>query len=357
MLRSVRVAMRPFGAATMRAFSTGQRSTVLSGIQPTGELHLGNYLGAVQRWVSHAEWENSETLYMIVDLHALTTWKGDAAALRHSVRNTAITLLACGIDPSKSALFVQSQVPQHTELCWILSSTARMGWLNRMTQFKSKSGNDQEGAPVGLFTYPVLQAADILIYRATHVPVGEDQKQHLELARDIAAASNHRWGDVFQLPQATIEGTSRVMSLQDGTSKMSKSDDSDAGRINLTDDADTIRKKIRRAKTDSIAGLSYDPATRPEISNLVSIYAGLAGSTVEEVCAEMADSKTGQFKDALADLIVSHLVPISDRIKALREDPGYVDEVLKEGAAKAHQKAEQTMVRVRDAVGLQGSRS
>ena len=262
-------------------------------------------------------------------------------------------MLAAGIDPAKSLVFVQSEVPQHAELAWVLGIVARMGWLNRMTQFKSKSGKDQEGAPVGLFTYPVLMAADILVYGATHVPVGDDQRQHLELARDLAGAANRRWDtDCFVVPEAEIEGFARVMSLQDGTSKMSKSSGPDSGRIHLTDPPEAIVRKIKKAKTDAIPKLYYDAANRPEVSNLLGIYAAMSDTTIQEAETEVAGLQTGAFKAQLGELIVSKLCPISEEMERLRQSPCYVDEVLRDGADKARGLAEETMERVREAVGI-----
>jgi len=328
---------------------------VFSGIQPTGNLHLGNYLGAIRNWV--ALQDSAECIYCVVDLHAITVAQ-DPAALRQGIREMTAALLASGIDPARSILFAQSQVRVHAELAWVLMCTARVGWLNRMTQFKEKSGKDREGASVGLYTYPVLQAADILAYRATHVPVGEDQKQHLELARDIAMKFNNDFGiELFPLPEPVIEGpATRVMSLRDGSAKMSKSDPSDAARINLTDDADAIAQKIKRAKTDpeplpsEIAGL----AGRPEAANLVGLMAALTGTGVAEVLRERGGQGFGTFKPALAEAMVAALAPITVRFNELRHDHAALDKVLADGADRARAIAEPVLAEVHRAVGFSG---
>merc|ERR1711865_164320 len=296
----------------------------------------------------------TQTLYSLVDLHALTGWKGTGSEMREVVTECAITLLAAGIDPERSTLFVQSQVPQHAELMWLLSTRTQLGWLQRMTQFKVKRGEKQQDqAGVGLFTYPVMQAADILVYRATHVPVGEDQKQHLELARQIGTSANHRWGEgVFQLPETLVAAQgARVMSLTNGTSKMSKSDPNDNSRINLGDGADLIARKMKRAKTDSMRGLTYEPETRPEVSNLVDMFACLSHSTPQQVCEQHGSMQMGDFKAELTDLLVEQLGPISDRMKRLKGDRAYVEKALDDGALKAAELAEETMGPVREAVG------
>lgn len=330
-------------------------SRVFSGIQPTGNLHLGNYLGAIRNWVTMQDLH--ECIYCIVDLHAITM-RQDPLALRNGIRDMAAALLASGIDPKRAVLFQQSQVRVHAELAWVLMCTARMGWLNRMTQFKEKSGKDREGASVGLFTYPVLQAADILAYKATHVPVGDDQKQHLELARDIAAKFNIDLGtDLFPLPEPVIEGpATRVMSLRDGTAKMSKSDPSDASRINLTDDADTIAQKIKRAKTDA-EPLPSEPAGlagRPEAANLAGLMAALTSRSVASVLAEYGGKGFGAFKPALADVMVATLSPITSRFNALRGDTGSLDAILADGAARARAIAEPVLADVHRAMGFKG---
>ena len=330
-------------------------SRVFSGIQPTGNLHLGNYLGAIRNWVTMQD--QHECIYCVVDLHAITVAQ-DPATLRNGIREMTAALLASGIDPARAILFPQSQVRVHAELAWVLMCTARMGWLNRMTQFKEKSGKDREGVSVGLYTYPVLQAADILAYKATHVPVGEDQKQHLELARDIATKFNADMGvELFPLPEPVIEGpATRVMSLRDGSAKMSKSDPSDASRINLTDDADMIAQKVKRAKTDAeplpseAAGL----AGRPEAANLVGIMAALANSSVADVLAEYGGQGFGKFKPALADVMVSTLSPITSRFNYLRRDTAALDAVLADGAVRARAIAEPVLAEVHRAVGFTG---
>jgi tryptophanyl-tRNA synthetase len=317
--------------------TAGFQPRVFSGIQPTNHLQLGNYLGAIKRFV---EMQNSgiETIYCIVDLHAITTWQ-DPGDLTRATRELAAGYLATGLDPKKSILFNQSAVPEHAQLAWIFNCVARMGWLNRMTQFKDKAGKNRENASVGLFTYPALMAADILAYHATHVPVGEDQKQHVELTRDIAAKFNNDFGvDFFPMTEPVIEGVAtRVMSLRDGTKKMSKSDPSDMSRINLTDDADAIANKIRKAKTDP-EPLPDSPdglVDRPDARNLVNIYAALSEKSVEQVFPEIAGLPFGQFKPKLADLAVSVLAPISSEMARYMRDPAEIDRVLADGAARA----------------------
>jgi tryptophanyl-tRNA synthetase len=326
---------------------------VFSGIQPTGNLHLGNYLGAIRNWEQMQH--EAECVFCVVDMHAITLWQ-EPAALRAQTREMAAALLAAGIDPAKAILFNQSQVTAHAELAWILNCVARVGWLNRMTQFKDKAGKDREGASVGLYTYPVLQAADILAYAATHVPVGEDQKQHLELARDVAQKFNNDFGvELFPLPEPVIQGpATRVMSLRDGTKKMSKSDASDMSRINLTDDADAITAKIKKAKTDpeplpeTLEGLKG----RPEAENLVGIYAALAGTSAAAVIAEFAGKGFGAFKPALAELTVAKLEPIAAEFRRLLADPAYVEDVLHQGADRARAIADPIMARVFETVGF-----
>lgn len=331
---------------------------VFSGIQPTGNLTLGNYLGALKRFVEMQE-SGIETIYCMVDLHAISTWQ-DPKDLKRATRELAAGFIAAGLDPAKSILFNQSQVPQHAELAWIFNCVARMGWLNRMTQFKDKAGKNRENASVGLFTYPTLMAADILAYKATHVPVGDDQKQHIELTRDIAAKFNHDFGvDHFPLTEGVIEGAGmRVMSLRDGTKKMSKSDPSDMSRINLTDDADTISQKIRKAKTDpdplpeTLEGLGG----RPEARNLVNIYAALANVTPEAVLAEFAGAQFGAFKPKLADLAVERLSPLSTEMSRLMADPAEIDRLLGQGADRAAAIAEPILTETYNIVGLLRSR-
>jgi tryptophanyl-tRNA synthetase len=331
---------------------------VFSGIQPSGNLTLGNYLGALRRWVDMQD-AGTPTLYCVVDLHAITVWQ-DPAKLAHATREVTAAFLACGLDPLRSILFNQSQVPGHAQLAWIFNCVARLGWLNRMTQFKDKAGKDREAASVGLYAYPALMAADILLYHGTHVPVGEDQKQHVELTRDIAAKFNHDYGvDFFPLPEPVIEGAAtRVMSLRDGTKKMSKSDPSDMSRINLTDDADTIANKIRKARTDpeplpdTLDGLSR----RAEARNLVNIYAALAGSTPEAVVAEFAGQPFSAFKPALADVAVAHLAPVTSRMAAFMADPAEIDRILGDGAERAAALAAPILAQAYDIVGLIRSR-
>ncbi|WP_310467053.1 tryptophan--tRNA ligase [Sphingomonas sp.] len=327
---------------------------VVSGIQPTGDLHLGNLLGAILRWVRMQD--EAECLFFLADLHALTV-DVDPTQLRANVREMAAALIASGIDPAKSILFAHSAVPAHAELAWVLECTARMGWLNRMTQFKDKSGKNKEGASVGLFAYPVLQAADILLYRATHVPVGEDQKQHVELARDIAVKFNTDFdNELFVPPEPFIGGGSaaRVMSLRDGSAKMSKSDPSDMSRINLTDSDDVIAQKIRKAKTDP-KPIPGDPALldgRPEAKNLAGIFAAVSGESVEQVLARFEGQGFGAFKPALADALIAMLSPIRARLIALREDPAAIDAHLAAGAAQAAKLAAPTIAAAYRAVGL-----
>ena len=349
---------------------------VFSGVQPTGNLHLGNYLGAIRKFV--ALQEKSDCIYCVVDLHAITqhvsVW-GGAEGLTRSIREVTAAFLAAGIDPKKHIVFNQSRVPQHAELAWIFNCVARMGWLERMTQFKEKAGKDRENASVGLFAYPTLMAADILVYRGTHVPVGDDQKQHLELARDIAQKFNHDFSDriaelalgvempvgdttvngYFPLTEPVIEGpATRVMSLRDGSKKMSKSDASDLSRINLTDDADTISKKIRKAKTDPAALPSETDGLkdRPEADNLVGIYAALAETTKAGVLKDFGGQQFSAFKPALADLAVEKLAPIAGEMRRLFADPAYIDAVLKDGGERAGKIAEGTMRDVRDILGM-----
>jgi tryptophanyl-tRNA synthetase len=327
---------------------------VVSGIQPTGDLHLGNLLGAILRWVRMQD--EAECLFFLADLHALTV-DVEPAQLSSSVREMAAALIASGIDPAKSILFRQSAIPAHAELAWILQGTARMGWLNRMTQWKDKAGKNKEGASVGLFTYPVLQAADILLYHATHVPVGEDQKQHIELTRDIALKFNNDFEvDLFVPPEPYIGGGSaaRVMSLRDGSTKMSKTDPSDMSRINLSDSDDSISQKIRKAKTDP-EPLPADPAgldSRPEAKNLVGIYAAVTGESVEHVLRRFAGQGFGTFKPALADALVALIAPLRTRLEQLRNDPAELDRILADGAAKARDLGAPTLAAAYQAVGL-----
>jgi tryptophanyl-tRNA synthetase len=333
---------------------------VVSGIQPTGKPTLGNYLGAIRNYVrlqDEATAAGGQSLYFLADLHALSL-PHNPAELTASTREMAATLVACGLDPQRCILFNQAQVPQHAELQWLLGGTARMGWLNRMTQWKDKAGKDREGQSVALFTYPVLQAADVLLYQATHVPVGDDQKQHLELARDIAQKFNNDFGagqEVFTLPDPIIpRETARIMSLRDGTNKMSKSDPSDMSRINLTDDADTIMQKIKKAKTDpeplpsEVKGLEG----RPEAANLVTIYAALADQTAETVLGDFGGTGFGRFKPALGELLVEKLSPINRRFLELNREPAEIDAMLRRGAAQAREMAAPTLENAYQVLGL-----
>lgn len=332
---------------------------VFSGVQPSGNLHLGNYLGAVKRFVEMQE-EDFETIYCMVDLHAITVWQ-DPAELTNATRELAAAFMACGLDPKKSILFNQSQVPAHAELGWIFNCVGRVGWLNRMTQFKDKAGKNAEKMSVGLYSYPTLMAADILVYHATHVPVGEDQKQHLELTRDIAIKFNNDFNcpGFFPETEPIIEGAAtRVMSLRDGTKKMSKSDPSDLSRINLIDSADDIAKKIRKAKTDpeplpeSADGL----AERAEAKNLVGIYSALSGQSVDAVLGTWGGKMFGEFKPALADLAVEMVAPIAVEMNRLLADPAEIDRILGDGANRAAEIAEPILAETYKHVGLLRSR-
>ncbi len=330
---------------------------VLSGMQPTNTLHLGNYLGALKNWVRMQE--EMPCLFCVVDMHAITAdaGYGKPAELANSIREVTAAYIAAGVDPKRTPIFNQGQVPEHGELAWIFNCVARLGWLDRMTQFKEKSGKHKERASVGLYTYPVLMAADILVYRATHVPVGEDQKQHLELARDIAAKFNNDFGapDFFPQPEPVITGTAtRVMSLRDGTKKMSKSDESDASRINLTDDAETIANKIKRAKTDPLPlpASKEELKDRPEAENLLNIYAALAEQDRDAVIAQFAGQQFSGFKTALADLTVARLEPINKEMRRLLGDPGEIDNILRSGASRARAIATPIMDEVKKRVGF-----
>ena len=327
-----------------------------SGIQPSGKLHLGNYLGAMKNWVRLQD--RMPCIYCVVDLHAITVWQ-DPAELAASTREVTAACMAVGIDPARSILFNQSQARLHAELAWVFNCVARIGWLNRMTQFKDKAGKNRENASVGLFVYPDLMAADILVYHATHVPVGEDQKQHLELSRDIAQKFNLDFAapDFFPLPEPVITGPgTRVMSLRDGTKKMSKSDESDYARINLTDDADAIAQKIRKARTDPhpMPGNKDELKDRPEAENLINIYASLADHAPETVIAEYAGAQFSTFKNALADLAVAKLTPIAGEMRKLLADPAEIDRVLKSGTERAQAIALPIMSEVRRLVGFVG---
>ena len=338
------------------------KQRVFSGVQPSGNLHLGNYLGAITKFV--ALQERYDCIYCVVDLHAITVWQ-EPSELPRATREVTAAYIASGIDPQKHIIFNQSQVAEHAELAWVFNCVARMGWLNRMTQFKEKAGKDRENASVGLYAYPNLMAADILVYRATHVPVGDDQKQHLELSRDIAQKFNndygasihaHGFGDAFfPLPEPIIQGpATRVMSLRDGSRKMSKSEPSDYSRINLTDDADAIAQKIRKAKTDPQPLPSEEKALagRPEADNLVGIYAALKNVSRAEVLNEFGGGQFSTFKTALADLAVATLSPIAAEMKRLMQDPVYIDQVLAQGSERARVLAAETMKAVKDIVGF-----
>ena len=329
---------------------------IFSGIQPTGNLHLGNYLGAIQNWVKLQD--DFECIYCVVDLHAITVPQ-DPVELTKSTREVAASVLAAGINPETSILFNQSQVPQHAELAWIFNCVARLGWLNRMTQFKEKAGKNRENATVGLYAYPTLMAADILAYKATHVPVGDDQKQHLELTRDIAQAFNAMYGeDFFPLPDPQILGkATRVMSLRDGNAKMSKSDPSEYSRITMTDDADAIMTKIKKAKTDPepLPSDAEGLENRPEARNLVSIYAALAEVSVDDVLAEYGGQGFGVFKPALADVAIAKLAPITEQMNIYMQDPAQIDAILKDGAERAHAIAQPIMGDIRRLTGFLGA--
>ena len=344
---------------------------VFSGVQPTGNLHLGNYLGAIKQFV--AMQAAHDCIYCVVDLHAITqdraVW-GGPEQLRRSIREVTAAFLAAGIDPVKHIVFNQSQVHEHAELAWIFNCVARLGWLNRMTQFKEKAGKDRENASVGLYAYPNLMSADILAYKATHVPVGEDQKQHLELARDTAAKFNHDFADeiaaagyadgFFPLPEPLIHGpATRVMSLREGSKKMSKSDPSDYSRINLTDDAEAIALKIRKAKTDAepLPSEAKGLAGRPEADNLVGIYAALAGLSKDAVLTDFGGQQFSAFKPALADLAVEHLAPIAGEMRRLLADPGYIDRVLGDGAGRAAALAGPVVEEAKAIIGLLRTRA
>lgn len=340
---------------------------VFSGVQPTGNLHLGNYLGAIVNFVKLQE--QHDCIYCVVDMHAITVWQ-DPAELTRAIREVTAAFIAAGIDPKRHIVFNQSQVSGHAELAWIFNCVARIGWLNRMTQFKEKAGKNRENASLGLYAYPVLMAADILVYRATHVPVGEDQKQHLELARDIAQKFNNDFaepigargvsdGIFFPQPEPLITGpATRVMSLRDGTKKMSKSDPSDYSRINLTDDADTIAQKIRKAKTDPEPLPSEEKGleARPEADNLVGIFAALSGKSKAEVLSEFGNAQFSGFKNSLVDLCVTKLSPIASEMKRLVADPGHIDSILVDGGDRARAIADETVKATKDIIGFIGKR-
>ena len=328
---------------------------VFSGVQPTGNLHLGNYLGAVKRFVELQD-ANTMCIYCLVDLHAITNWQ-DPKELRQNTIEVTAAFLACGLRQENSIIFNQSQVTTHTELAWIFNCVARIGWLNRMTQFKEKAGKNRENASLGLYCYPTLMAADILAYHATHVPVGEDQKQHLELTRDIAAKFNNDFNapDFFPVPEPIIEGpATRIMSLRDGAKKMSKSETSDMSRINLTDDSDSIRKKIQKAKTDpfEIPGEKKELVNRPEAENLLGIYATVANQSIEKTLEQFSGSDFKRLKDELSDILISELEPINKEIKKLLDQEAYIVQILREGSEKADEISRPILDKTREIVGF-----
>ena len=328
---------------------------VFSGVQPTGNLHLGNYLGAVKRFVELQD-ANTMCIYCLVDLHAITNWQ-DPKELRKNTIEVTAAFLACGLRQENSIIFNQSQVTTHTELAWIFNCVARIGWLNRMTQFKEKAGKNRENASLGLYCYPTLMAADILAYHATHVPVGEDQKQHLELTRDIATKFNNDFNapDFFPVPEPIIEGpATRIMSLRDGAKKMSKSETSDMSRINLTDDSDSIRKKIQKAKTDpfEIPGEKKELVNRPEAENLLGIYATVANQSIEKTLEQFSGSDFKRLKDELSDILISELEPINKEIKKLLDQEAYIVQILREGSEKADEISRPILEKTREIVGF-----
>ncbi|KIE04579.1 Tryptophan--tRNA ligase [Candidatus Jidaibacter acanthamoeba] len=330
---------------------TSTTKRVFSGLQPTGNLTLGNYLGAIMNWVKMQN--EYECIFCLVDQHAITL-PHDPKQLRQNLLTNLAAYLACGLDPEKSIIFNQASVSAHAELAWIFSCITPLGWLNRMTQFKEKAGKDRENASLGLYSYPVLMAADILLYHATHIPVGDDQIQHIELARDIAGAFNRRFGsEYFKLPNAiTHKIATRIMSLQDGTKKMSKSDPSDWARINLIDDNDIIAKKIKKAKTDAIGEIYYDKENRPEISNLLTIYATLENKSIEEVSAKLSGFNNAKFKDALSELLIEKLSPIRTSINDLVKNEDYLLSVFESGKERANEIASKTINQVKEIVGF-----
>jgi len=329
---------------------------IFSGVQPTGNLHLGNYLGAIKNFVELNKDENNNCVFCVVDLHAITV-KQDPKELRDNIRETVATFVACGINPEKSIIFNQSAVPAHSEAAWILSCVARMGWLNRMTQFKEKAGKDKEKASIGLYSYPVLMAADILLYDATHVPVGEDQKQHLELCRDIAQKFNNDYGveDFLKVPDPLIQKEfSRIMSLKDGTKKMSKSELSDLSRINLTDSEDLIVNKIKKAKTDPLPlpSDSKELETRPEAKNLLGIYSSLNNITLDQTINEFSGKNFSEFKEKLSQVLVEKINPIANEIKKLNKENEYLDKILIDGQKKANEYASNKLKKIHEIVGF-----
>ena len=332
------------------------RKKIFSGVQPTGNLHLGNYLGAIKNFVKLNNEDQNECVFCVVDLHAITVAQ-DPKKLKENIYETVATFIASGINPEKSIIFNQSKVSAHSETAWILSCVARMGWLNRMTQFKEKAGKDKEKASIGLYSYPVLMAADILLYDTTHVPVGDDQKQHLELCRDIAQKFNNDFnvGDFFKLPEPLIQKEfSRIMSLRDGTKKMSKSESSDLSRINLTDDKDQIVNKIKKAKTDSLPMPSSleDLNNRPEAKNLIGIYSSLNDFTLEKTVKEFSEKNFSDFKKILSDVCVEKIEPISNKIKKLLNEKNYIDKILSEGSKKAEDIASKKIKNIKEIVGF-----
>ena len=329
---------------------------IFSGVQPSGNLHLGNYLGAIKNFVELNNDEENQCIFCVVDLHAITV-KQNPKDLRNNIRETVATFIASGIDPKKSIIFNQSSVPAHAEAAWILSCVARMGWLNRMTQFKEKAGKDKEKASIGLYSYPVLMAADILLYDSSHVPVGDDQKQHLELCRDIAQKFNKDFSvnDFFKVPEPLIKNEfSRIMSLKDGLKKMSKSDDSDLSRINLTDEKDQIINKIKKAKTDTLPmpTSAYELDKRPEVKNLLGIYSSLSKNKIEESIKEFAGKNFSEFKDNLSSILVDKIIPISVEIKKLLEEERYLDQILSQGQLNANKIASTKLKKIHEIVGF-----
>jgi tryptophanyl-tRNA synthetase len=328
------------------------KKRILSGIQPTGQMHLGNYLGAIKNWV--ALQHEYDCLFMLADMHAITVPQ-NPNDLRQNVRSTAASYIACGIAPDKVGIFVQSAIPQHAELAWIFNCITPLGWLNRMTQFKEKAGKNRDNASLGLYSYPVLMAADILLYKANVVPVGDDQKQHLELCRDIAGAFNRQYEiEYFTLPEPLIMGeATRIMSLRDGKSKMSKSDPSDASRIHLDDSPDNIRAKLRKAKSDMIDGISYDVENRPEVANLLTIYASMTNQTIEKATNECESLNFSAFKERIADSVIAHLAPISEKYLRLIQDQAYLNNILNDGNQKATLIAQKHMAEIKQIIGFQ----
>jgi len=332
------------------------KKIIFSGVQPTGNLHLGNYLGAIKNFVKLNNDGNNNCIFCVVDLHAITN-KQNPKELKENTLETIATFIACGIDPKKSILFNQSQVPAHTETAWILSCVARMGWLNRMTQFKEKAGKDKEKASIGLYSYPILMAADILLYDASHVPVGDDQKQHLELCRDIAQKFNKDFNveDFFKVPEPLIQKEfSRIMSLKDGQKKMSKSELSDLSRINLTDTKDQIVNKIKKAKTDTLPMPSSidELRKRPEVNNLIGIYSSLSEESLEKILNTFSGKNFSEFKDSLSQLLVDYLDPISNEIKKLKDDKEYLNQILSVGSKKANEIANKKIKKIHEIVGF-----